>query len=219
MKVGLITIGQSPRTDVVAEIRKYLEDAEIIECGALDGMSLEEIKELSPDPGEYILVTRIRSGTQVMLGREKLKEKVQGCIDKVSESADIIVFMCTGEFPGLRSTKIIIDPSALLGHVVKALNIQKLGVIIPSHDQRSEVRNKWIDIVNTVLVEAASPYADNYNELMKAASRLKDCDLIVLDCMGYRLKAKKIVEEITGKPVILARTLVGRIIGELVGKV
>jgi protein AroM len=39
-KIGIITIGQSPRTDVVPEMSALFgEGVEVLECGALDGLS------------------------------------------------------------------------------------------------------------------------------------------------------------------------------------
>ncbi|WP_037193644.1 AroM family protein, partial [Rhodococcus rhodochrous] len=55
------------------------------------------------------------------------------------------------------------------------------------------------------------------DEIEKAALSLKehDVDLILLDCMGYTEEMKRTVKQITGKPVILSRTLVARVLGEL----
>ena len=42
-----------------------------------------------------------------------------------------------------------------------------------------------------------------------------DVDLIVMDCIGYDMAMKKKVVEITTKPVVLARTIVARVVGEI----
>ncbi len=217
MRVGFVTIGQSPRTDVLSEIGRYLKGVEVIECGALDGLTLEDVKKLAPSKGEYILVTRMRSGAEVKVGREKISERVQACIDKLSSVADVLVFICTGEFPNLRPRKIFIEPSALLEKVVESIAVSRLGVIIPSPDQVVEVTDKWVRVVDDVCVEASSPYGGGEEGLRAAASKLRNCELIVLDCVGYSLRAKEIVRSVTGKPVILARTLIGRVVGELAG--
>ena len=41
--------------------------------------------------------------------------------------------------------------------------------------------------------------------------------LIVMDCPGYTMEAKKIVQEVTGKPVVLVRTAIAAMIKQLVG--
>jgi protein AroM len=46
MKVGTLTIGQSPRIDIIPEIRDVLgPSVEIVEKGALDGLNLEQVKK------------------------------------------------------------------------------------------------------------------------------------------------------------------------------
>ena len=48
-KLGLITIGQSPRIDVVPEIRQIIgHGIEVMEGGALDGLTLDEVRKLYP---------------------------------------------------------------------------------------------------------------------------------------------------------------------------
>ena len=52
-KIGAITVGQSPRVDLIPEIQPILGDSvEIIQAGALDGLSKEEIAKFVPRPGE-----------------------------------------------------------------------------------------------------------------------------------------------------------------------
>jgi len=215
MKVGFITIGQSPRVDVVPEIKPYLADVEIIECGALDGLTLEEIKELAPKEGEYVLVSRLRDGTQVRLSREKIVKRLQECIKKLEKEVDIIGVLCTGEFPELTSKKLLVEPSLLLLKTVESLGVSKLGVVVPDPDQIEMNKRKWSNIADTIKVQSVSPYLGEKDELIRAAQELKDCDLIVLDCIGYNFNAKKLVKKITKTPVVLPRTLMARVIGEL----
>ena len=44
-----------------------------------------------------------------------------------------------------------------------------------------------------------------------------DCDLILLDCIGYTIEMKQIFARVTGKNVLLSRTLLARVIAELAG--
>ena len=51
-KIGMITIGQSPRVDIVPEIKEILgEEIEVLEAGALDGLSLEQVRGFYPGKG------------------------------------------------------------------------------------------------------------------------------------------------------------------------
>ena len=68
MKVGAITIGQSPRTDVVQELFPLMgEQVELIQAGALDGLTREDIQAFAPGPEDYTLISRLRDGSSVML--------------------------------------------------------------------------------------------------------------------------------------------------------
>ena len=40
-------------------------------------------------------------------------------------------------------------------------------------------------------------------------------ELIVLDCIGYARGVKERIQEKTGRPVVLPRTLLARVVGEL----
>ncbi len=50
--VGLITIGQAPRVDMVPEMTEWLGPVRTIERGALDGMTPDGIAAFYPSPDE-----------------------------------------------------------------------------------------------------------------------------------------------------------------------
>ena len=69
-KIGAITVGQSPRTDVTQEIEGLLGSIELIQRGALDGVTADDITRMAPQPGEYVLVTRLTDGTSVRIAKK-----------------------------------------------------------------------------------------------------------------------------------------------------
>ncbi len=217
-RVGMITIGQSPRSDVVPEIQKLLgAEIDVVECGALDGASTEMVKELAPAAGDFPLVTRMRSGEEVIVGKSKIVPKVQRCVDRLQNQCDILVVLCTGHFPQLRSNRLIVTPDALLDGIVNGIHgARTIGVLVPSGDQKSHALERWKRPGGTVVVEGASPYSER-DEVTPSARKLaaSNPDLIVLDCMGYTSKTKDIVRKITGRPAILPRSVVARSIREL----
>ena len=72
-KIGAVTIGQAPRTDVMEDLAGILQgDVELIQAGALDSLTLEEVKTLRPDGTGNTLVSRMRDGTGVMLQEQKI---------------------------------------------------------------------------------------------------------------------------------------------------
>lgn len=217
MKIGMITIGQSPRNDVITEIRGILGPVEIVETGCLDELTKEQIETLKPKEREPFLVTLLRDGSSVQVSKEKTTNLLQQHIKELeNKDVTLIVLLCTGDFTNFKSQKLIIEPGKLIRKIVQAMLIKekKLGVIIPSSEQIEQTKKKWGDVDPVVAV--ASPY-ENPEQIQQAAKTLltKNVDLTVLDCIGYTRQMKQKVKEITGKPVILARTIIARVLREL----
>lgn len=220
-KLGIATIGQSPRADVVPEMKKLAGiKAEILECGALDGLSLPEIRELAPAEGEFPLETALKDGTAIKLSRDKLVPRMQKCIDSLVErGADVILILCLGEWPQFESDKLIVralDPfcAFTLGLVD---NGDKIGVVVPAEGQVEYFRGKWSKEGVGVKVVAASPYSSTAGEeVAQAAEKLKDVNVVALACPGYTVEMKGNVERITGKPVVLVRSALAWMCQELV---
>src|SRR5256885_7938966 len=74
-RVGMVTIGQAPRVDVVPAMADVLgPDVEIIERGALDGLGGDEIAQLAPESDDEVLVTRLTDGSSVFVGKRRSEE-------------------------------------------------------------------------------------------------------------------------------------------------
>lgn len=83
--VGTVTIGQTPRTDVIPELSAILGDVTIREAGALDGLSRAEIAGLAPQRGDYVLVTRLADGSSVQVAERHITPRVAA---KIKEHFD-----------------------------------------------------------------------------------------------------------------------------------
>ena len=161
-------------------------------------------------------MTRLRDGTQVKVGRNKIIQRIRECIRKIENYVDIIVLLCTGEFPEINSKKPLIKPSTLLYNVVLGLLPKgKLGILIPSPDQIKEVEDKWKKSKLKLIVKTLSPYMSENVKNVANEFRKENVDMIVLDCIGYGKEIARIIKEATNKPVLLPRTLLARIIREL----
>jgi protein AroM len=220
-KLGAITIGQSPRDDVIPEMLPYLgENVEVIQAGALDGLTYEDILKFKPEKGDYVLVSKLKDGRSVKFAEKHILPRLQSCIDKLeSEGADTILFICTGVFPDIfSSTKPILYPQKILHSVTPNLiGKGKLAVITPDKDQVVQCQKKWSETGVDVVVVNASPYAEE-DELAKSIERLKnyeDIDIIVMDCIGYNQEMKNRVAMGTKVPTVVARTMVARVLGEI----
>jgi len=65
VSIGAITIGQSPRPDLLARLRSHLQadGVTVVEMGALDALSVADLP--GPAAGGYPLTTRLRDGSAV----------------------------------------------------------------------------------------------------------------------------------------------------------
>ncbi len=220
--IGVVTIGQSPISDVVAELERIIKDSRtsqtvtFLQKGALDGLTADEIAGLRPTEEKDHLVTKLRNGTEVAVDKHGICPRVQQAIlDLNGEGADIIALLCSDEFPPLRSEAPLILPANLLSGVLSSISIKgKLGVMVPSEKQVSATIVVYQELGFEPIVVGASPYA-NGNEILNAANRLREeVALVVMDCFGYNLEMKSRVSQIMGTPVILVRSLLAFTLSE-----
>jgi len=222
--IGLVTIGQSPRTDVVPEISRLvcgannLREVTFLEKGALDGLASEEIASLAPTEEKDLLATRLRNGTEVTVDRNLIRPRLEQAISVLNrEGADVVALLCSGEFSPFCSESPLIIPARLLSGVLSSISINgKLGVMVPSEKQVEATTAAYQERGFRPIVVAASPYAGR-EAILNAANRLKEkVALVVMDCFGYSLGMKGRVREITGTPVILVRSLLAFTLHECV---
>jgi protein AroM len=218
-KIGLITIGQSPREDIVCEIAEILgPEVEIIERGALDSLSRNEIESLRPKKGDFPLITRLRNGSSAIVGKKKIIPLLKRKIEKLEQQGvQLIGLLCTDDFPELKSERLLLQPYRLLLNLVMAiLKKGTLAVLAPLEEQGEDVKKKWEKTGLKVVVETLNPYQE-FSDADLAIERIKkeDAGLIVLDCIGYSQRIKEKIRLATGKPVILPRTVLARMIKEL----
>lgn len=220
LKVGLVTIGQSPRTDVTPTLREIVgSEVEFIEKGTLDGLTKKEIGRFAPTARDYVLVTRLRDETSVRVAKRHILPRIQKCIQELEKTnVDLMLLLCTGEFPEIKTKKLLIMPDKLISSTVWAIvNRGKLGVVVPERKQIPILRRKWKNRRVSLILTTANPYG-NIKTSEKAATFLarKNVDLIVLDCIGFTPKTKELFRNLTKKPIILPQTILGRILKELV---
>ena len=219
LSLGAVTIGQSPREDVLAEMRGLLGQVPVLQCGALDGVSPAELLELSPRPGDPVLVSRLRDGTEVRLAESRILPRLQHCIRVLEPEARLVLVLCTGSLEGLRSVRTLLLAGSVLQALARGLGPRRLGVLTPAAEQRAAQQERWRDVaLEEVVVEAASPYG-RQGEVEEAASRLAAAgvDLVVMDCIGYTRAMKAVVREAVECPVLLAVTVLARVAAELLG--
>jgi protein AroM len=220
-RVGLVTIGQAPRVDVVPEMAELMGPGiEILERGALDGLSRTEIERLAPEGDNEILVTRLSDGHSVFVGKEKITPLVQRRIDELeADGATMSVVLCTGAFKGLRAARALITPETILVGVLRGVTFPgKLGVICPSERHVPQTAARWKGHGFDPVVIPLSPYDHDAGTVDPEPFRAAGVGLVLLDCMGFRRSARRDLQEKLNVPLVVANLLVARVVGEMLGE-
>jgi protein AroM len=217
--IGAITIGQSPRDEIVLEMEQAAgDDLRFIQAGALDGLSRAHIDALAPAPGDDdALIARLRAGGEVLLSKPKIVPLLQACLDRLSDQADAFVILCAGVFPPFASRKPVLTPDRCLAAMVSAtFDGGRLGVIVPIKEQQASSAARWARVDPGVVVTVASPY-DEPARLVAAAEELQraGASLVVMECQGFTSPMKRVVRDVTGAPALLPASVLARFLAEL----
>ncbi len=221
LRIGAVTIGQAPRVDITPDLKALLgPEVELVEAGALDGLSMDQIAAMAPEAGDYVLATRLADGTAVQISERTVEPLLRGKITGLFEAGiATVLLLCTGEFPNFPDQGLLLRPQRMLFNAVAAVaEGRKLGVMMPSSDQLEQSQSRWKRLSDQVMSVGASPYVHPEESIPKAAEQLVawGADVAIMDCMGYSLAMKAQVRSILGKPVILGRSVAARMLAELI---
>ena len=164
-------------------------------------------------------MSRLTDGSSVTFAERHILPRLQQRIyDLEAQGVKFIMFFCTGDFPDNFQSKVpLIFPCKILNHIVPLLTkTSNIITVTPSPLQVTQCEKKWNQYVNQVTSIPASPYGD-WTSLEAAAYKIKniDGDLVVLDCIGYTQEMKEMFAKITGKMIVLSRTILARVVSEL----
>ena len=219
LTVHFLTIGQSPRPDVVPEILAMLgdvaSDIEAVEAGALDGLSREEVRAGGPRDGEMPLVSRLRSGEAVVIGEDFVEERMAALLGSVPP-ADTAAILCTGPFRAIAERPGLVKAGPTFDRALGAAAPpgSTVGMLIPEPRQESDARRRVPRGCRSV-IGVASPYADD-SLATRLAEQFRDVDVVGLNCLGYDGPLADALRRATGKPVILARRALAETVARLV---
>jgi len=218
-KVAFVTIGQAPRDDLLPEMRTWMDELTAVEFGALDGLTADEIARAAPGPEDHALVSRLRDGGEVTLGKTWTRDRLAALMERLDADAfDLIVLLCTGHFEGVRSRTLMVEAQRVVDAGVEAVagDGRTVGVMVPLARQMDEFHVAGVGARSGgyhVVMAHASPYSDRRVE--DAARDLAKADLIVMHCMGYTEAMRRTVASVSKRPVLLARRLVAAAVAQL----
>jgi protein AroM len=204
MRVAFLTIGQSPRPDIMGDLVDWLKGMSYSEYGVLDNCSLDRIlKDFAPKGNQIAYVTVLRNGRQVTLSKETVSHRLQELVSRVESTVDVIVVLCAGDF-SLISSKPVVYPSEALVELVRRFSPLSIGVMIPENSQTELMRVRWEAVSRVSKIVVWSPYT-SVAALARISKELKHTGTIVMDCLGYSTRHRRLVEHITGEKAFIPR--------------
>lgn len=213
--IGAVTIGQSPRDDVVPEMALFIPGARWIEAGALDGLDEEGLAALAPKEDDFPLVTRLQDGRSTVVGERAVTPLLQDAVARVEAQADLLIVLCTGQL-AIRSRKPLLFPGHVLASVVTAVHGGRRIVVLTPHEAQVPVQlGRWRERGLDAAVLFASPYAHTDFSAVGQRAGETGAALVVMDCLGYTLAMKDAVVKASGLPALLVRSIVARVGAEL----
>jgi hypothetical protein len=199
LRVAAISIGQTPRPDLLEPILRHLppDRASIIEIGALDGLAVADLP--TPTDDGYPLGTRLRDGTRVIVDEAFLEPLVQSAIDSAEDGgASASILLCAGGFASLTATRPLVRPFELAATTLRSMGIERIVVIVPTADQIEPVRRKWTAAgFEPVLLDAR--LAEVPASLQASSS---PDGPVVLDYVGHQPAAVERLRSVVDRPLV-----------------
>lgn len=201
--LGLVTIGQSPRTDVHADVDGMLAGRRWVEHGALDALDAAAIAALAPVDGQLPLVSRLRDGGRATMTHASVEPLLHDAIAAcAADGATAVLVMCSGSLrPIAASVPVYAAEPLAHGALAVALAGLSIGVVVPMSDQVAEAVDRWRGRLGaTVHGVSADPYTASLEEIVAAGQAVAAAgvDAIVLDCFGYSVAMADAVRAATG---------------------
>ncbi len=212
-RVAFVTLGQSPRTDLVPWILARLDTpVEAVEYGLLDELEPADLEAAAPGPDEPAFLTRLRNGHPVELSVEWTHERFRAVYDRVSpRGCDLAVLMSASCGQDFRPDGATLQSDKVVERAIDTFSNADLevGIIVPLHGLLRDLQplgGPW----DRSCVRTARP--GDRNALARAASDMADCDIFVLHSLGYTDADRQDLRRLTRKPVILNRQLIANAI-------
>lgn len=224
MRIGFATVGNSPRDDVVTCVASALPPGtEVAQRGCLDGLTRRQIQAFLAPPGDDPIVAPLADGGSVLLAFDKLFPRMQEVVNGLvrRDGVEIVIVLCGADWTGITSDVLVINPGRLFPAVVCALaHGRRLGIIKPDVGQIAPEREHYRRLGIEAHVTAASPYPgrERIFRAEQAAVELSQasCEIVWMTCVGMDWQMRKAVQDIVKVPVILASSLLGCLLAELV---
>lgn len=213
--IGLLTLGSSPREDLMSIISTIIPEKEIILEGALDGLSEEEIMNLSRLPGYYPLFVNTNYGS-FTIQREALLPLLTKKADEMhKKGCSHLILLCSGDFEPFPVKIPMMIPARIVEGAIKSVsNGGVIGVIVPVEAQVHAAEKRWKKLGFNPIVVSVNPKEATYSEINQKL-KAQSLEQIALDCIGYTPDLQKELKQKYEIPVWLPLTLASRVIMDI----
>lgn len=202
--VGVLTIGQSPRPDLVSPLLNRLPPGcRLIEAGALDGLSRSEIPK--PDAAAYPLSTRLREGKVVMVGERFLADRLQQALGRLEAQGVVATaLLCAGTFAQLAGTRPLFKPYEIGVDELLRQGWRAIGLITPIQPQEDPIRQRWAraGFRPTVWTADLARQDDLFRERLRQRIARHNLECLVLDYVGHSATSVIQLREHAQVPVV-----------------
>ena len=208
-RVAFVTLGQTPRLDVLPELCELVgAPMETLEFGILDDVPTAEIERAQPDPGDPALLTRLRDGSDAVLSLDWTSDRLREIYGEIAaRDVDLVVLMSTmlGAAPAPARATIFCDRVATRAVETFAHAGQTVGIVLSLDSQGDHIvaGHSWSSMARVAVARPGDEAA-----LQAAVEEFDTCDLVLLHSVTYSERERALVQEWSGKPVVLARRLV-----------
>ncbi len=212
-RIGALSIGESPRPDLLQEITPCIAADRITQWGAMDGMHPQEVWRPEYD---VPLITKL-GGETVLVERAWMAQRLQQLIDQHHAQVDAFIILCAEDFSSLRAPVPLFIPYVLTRKALEATSFGgRLGIVCPVSGQVTSCKKKWDGSEWKATVEVASPFVAP--ELDDAVERLlaAPSDLILLDCTSFSQEQARHLSVAHQRSVVAVRSFAWTVLKEFV---
>lgn len=198
--IVFLTIGQTPREDLLIPYQSLLNNLTYKMIGALDGINKKDIPQ---SQGEYPLITKLNNGSFIKVEKTFLEKELQRVVDNLhKEEVELIVLLCAGDF-NLNSKITIFQPNKIVPLFIQSFtSLKELGVVIPVEDQADAATRKWNQYgfkSHSIAISMNSKELDDYQ--WERWINIGNFNTIIFDCTGYMPDIIQQAKKMTNKKV------------------
>lgn len=222
--LGLVTLGQTPRPDLLALLRGYHPDGEVHLVGALDDLPPADQAGLDLGDDTYLLRAQLADGGVARVSLEAVEPLIAARAAALAQTCDLVVVLCGGDFQRIEiaGTPLVL-PGRLAPAVIGNLGVgRRLGVVTPIEQQAPFAMAKWRADGFDPVVVTCPPQADTavrHHALREIGARLRaeHLDAVLLDCFSFGTADSRVLHDVVGAPVVSLQDLTWGVVAAWMG--